>query len=183
MDLEQNKIHKVKSCCCCFNLRTGSIVIASIGIIQAILTFYCSLHYSLYTPLFAYFISQGSQVFLVINFAWFCFQMTTWITLLIGAVERNATLVKISFALTIFGITVSALVTASLLINAIILASRRSGDGVNIATIFAMVSLYSGLSFLPLLAFFIYGSIVMHSYYHELQQYYGASNRWKLFKI
>lgn len=175
MGVEQNKMNKVKSCCCYFNLRTGCIGIASIGIILALSIFYASLHYSLYTPLFAFFISQGSQVFLIINFAWFCFQMTTWITLLFSAVEENATLVKISFALTIFGITVSALVTALLLINAIILASVRSGDGVNIATIFAMVSLYSGLTFLPIIAFYIYGSIITYSFYHELRQKHEAS--------
>ena len=105
MEMEDNKICKLKSCGGCFNLRTGCIIIASIGIVLAIPAFYGLWLYlpyimSFICRVFGIIIDHDEQAFLIINrslsTAWIGYQMLMWITLLTGAVKRNETLVKIS---------------------------------------------------------------------------------------
>ena len=166
------KIIRVRSCCGCSNLRIGCIALAIVGIVFAIV-FWLILLLSFFrmerengSP--EENDNQRSDPFQIITIACFLVEISPWTLLLIGSVKRNAKIVKISFILDIIGVVVKIIVP--LILAALLTAMMKSVAGDPGLTIWIIVL----IPYLPLIAFFIYGAIVILSFYDELQQNYDG---------
>ena len=161
------KMYKVKSCCGCTTLRMGSFVLASIGIVLAIIKLMFLLS-SFKIENHADDETEHTNPIQAISIIFFCCEILTWTTLLIGTAKKNPTLVKISFVLMVIGIVVTSLGA----IMFVAFATAVAGSCKHGSCALIWITMLS--PFLPIIAFYIYGSIVILSFYHELKQNYGG---------